>query len=107
MEWLADQWRAGEPSWVVGVSRQVFSWRWLMLTAGLLVVGPYWYINSSGRGWIQPAFAEADVGLVARRAEQWQRRGAPVSVLDRPQMLPRIATADIDGAEFARRRGLA
>jgi len=48
--------RAREPSWVVGVSRQVFSWRWLMLTAGLLVVGPYWYINSSGRGWIEPAY---------------------------------------------------
>jgi len=33
-------------------------------------------------GWIQPAFAAADVGVVERRAEQWQRRGAPVEVLD-------------------------
>src|SRR5438034_5359830 len=32
-------------------------------------------------GWIQPAFAAADVGVVARRAEQWQRRGAPVDIL--------------------------
>ena len=34
-------------------------------------------------GWIQPAFAAADVRMVARRAEQWQRRGARVTVLDR------------------------
>jgi glycine/D-amino acid oxidase-like deaminating enzyme len=34
-------------------------------------------------GWIQPAFAAADVAMVARRAEQWQRRGAAVTVLDR------------------------
>src|SRR5579862_1114779 len=33
-------------------------------------------------GWIQPAFAEADMALVASRAEQWQRRGAPVSIDD-------------------------
>src|SRR5256885_9580274 len=31
-------------------------------------------------GWIQPAFAPADVAVTARRAEQWQRRGAPVAV---------------------------
>ncbi|WP_213953025.1 MULTISPECIES: hypothetical protein [unclassified Variovorax] len=48
--------RAGEHSWVVGVCKQVFSWRWVMLTAGLLVVGPYWYVNSSGRGWLEPAY---------------------------------------------------
>ena len=34
-------------------------------------------------GWIQPAFAAADVGVVTRRAEQWQRRGADVTILDR------------------------
>src|SRR6266513_3150445 len=30
-------------------------------------------------GWIQPAFAPADVGVTTRRAEQWQRRGARVA----------------------------
>lgn len=34
-------------------------------------------------GWIQPAFAAADVGMVARRAEQWRRRGVKATVLDR------------------------
>jgi glycine/D-amino acid oxidase-like deaminating enzyme len=34
-------------------------------------------------GWIQPAFAAADVDVVARRAEQWRRRGVAVTVLDR------------------------
>jgi glycine/D-amino acid oxidase-like deaminating enzyme len=34
-------------------------------------------------GWIQPAYAAADVDMVARRAEQWRRRGVEVSVLDR------------------------
>ena len=34
-------------------------------------------------GWIQPAFADADTSLAARRVEQWQRRGAPVAMLDR------------------------
>ena len=34
-------------------------------------------------GWIQPTFAGADNALAARRVEQWQRRGAPVALLDR------------------------
>src|SRR6202158_4222660 len=32
-------------------------------------------------GWIQPAFAAADIGTIARRAEQWQRRGAALAKL--------------------------
>lgn len=34
-------------------------------------------------GWIQPTFADSDNNLAARRVEQWQRRGAPVAILDR------------------------
>ncbi|MEJ8846686.1 hypothetical protein [Variovorax rhizosphaerae] len=48
--------RAGEKSWVVGVCNQIFSWRWVMLSAGMLVVGPYWFYNTHSRGWIEPAY---------------------------------------------------
>jgi glycine/D-amino acid oxidase-like deaminating enzyme len=34
-------------------------------------------------GWIQPAYADADRAVVERRVDQWQRRGAPVTLLDR------------------------
>ena len=33
-------------------------------------------------GWVQPAHTPAAMELVKRRAEQWQRRGKPVRVLD-------------------------
>ena len=52
-------------------------------------------------GWIQPAFAAADVGLVERRAEQWQRRGAAVSVLDRDTVIRLV------GSPLSYARGLA
>src|ERR1700693_1824337 len=56
-------------------------------------------------GWIQPAFAAADVGLIARRAEQWQRRGAPVAVLDRDTVRRLVGSPIYHGGWIDRRAG--
>jgi glycine/D-amino acid oxidase-like deaminating enzyme len=56
-------------------------------------------------GWIQPAFAAADVGVVTRRAEQWQRRGAPVSVLDRDGVRRLVGSPLYHGGLLDRRAG--
>src|ERR1700730_4119183 len=56
-------------------------------------------------GWIQPAFAAADIGLIARRAEQWQRRGAPVAVLDRDTVCRLVGSPIYHGGWIDRRAG--
>jgi glycine/D-amino acid oxidase-like deaminating enzyme len=56
-------------------------------------------------GWIQPAFAPADVGVVTRRAEQWQRRGAPVAVLDRDTVCQLVGSPIYRGGWIDRRAG--
>ena len=56
-------------------------------------------------GWIQPAFAAADLGLIARRAEQWQRRGAPVAVLDRDTVRKLVGSPIYHGGWIDRRAG--
>jgi len=56
-------------------------------------------------GWIQPAFAAADLGLIARRAEQWQRRGAPVAMLDRDTACRLIGSPIYHGGWIDRRAG--
>jgi glycine/D-amino acid oxidase-like deaminating enzyme len=56
-------------------------------------------------GWIQPAFADADLGLIARRAEQWQRRGAPVEVLDRDTVRKLVGSPVYKGGWIDRRAG--
>jgi glycine/D-amino acid oxidase-like deaminating enzyme len=56
-------------------------------------------------GWIQPAFADADLGLIARRAEQWQRRGAPVEVLDRDTVRKLVGSPIYRGGWIDRRAG--
>jgi glycine/D-amino acid oxidase-like deaminating enzyme len=56
-------------------------------------------------GWIQPAFADADLGLIARRAEQWQRRGAPVAVLDRDTVRRLVGSPIYKGGWIDRRAG--
>jgi glycine/D-amino acid oxidase-like deaminating enzyme len=56
-------------------------------------------------GWIQPAFAPADVGVVTRRAEQWQRRGAPVAVLDRDGVHRLVGSPIYHGGLIDRRAG--
>src|SRR5207244_3979017 len=56
-------------------------------------------------GWIQPAFAVADVGVITRRAEQWQRRGAPVAVLDRDTVRRLVGSPIYHGGWIDRRAG--
>jgi glycine/D-amino acid oxidase-like deaminating enzyme len=56
-------------------------------------------------GWIQPAFAAGDLGLIARRAEQWQRRGAPVAVLDRDTVRQLVGSPIYHGGWIDRRAG--
>jgi glycine/D-amino acid oxidase-like deaminating enzyme len=56
-------------------------------------------------GWIQPAFAAADVGLIMRRADQWQRRGAPIAVLDRDTVCRLVGSPIYHGGWIDRRGG--
>jgi len=56
-------------------------------------------------GWIQPAFADADRSLAARRVEQWQRRGAPVSLLDRDAACKLVGSPIYRGGWIDRRAG--
>jgi len=57
------------------------------------------------RGWLQPAFSAPTLALVARRCEQWARRGAPVGVLDRAQMASFIGSDHYFGGWEDRRGG--
>ncbi len=56
-------------------------------------------------GWIQPAYAEADTSLAARRVEQWQRRGAPVAMLDRNSVCELVGSPIYRGGWIDRRAG--
>jgi len=57
--------RTREVPWVVGVCQQVFRKRWLLLTLGLLIVGPYWFQSSQQHGWIDRAYLVASLLMVA------------------------------------------
>jgi glycine/D-amino acid oxidase-like deaminating enzyme len=57
------------------------------------------------KGWLQPAHSAAALATVQRRAEQWQRRGAPVEVLDRATMASRLGTDRYLGGSIDRRAG--
>jgi glycine/D-amino acid oxidase-like deaminating enzyme len=56
-------------------------------------------------GWIQPTFADADNALAARRVEQWQRRGAPVEILDRETACRLVGSPIYRGGWIDRRAG--
>ena len=56
-------------------------------------------------GWIQPTFADADNTLAERRVEQWQRRGAPVSLLDREAACRLVGSPIYRGGWIDRRAG--
>jgi glycine/D-amino acid oxidase-like deaminating enzyme len=56
-------------------------------------------------GWIQPATSEAALALLARRVEQWLRRGAPVSLLSRSEVLQLTGSALYCGGLLDRRGG--
>jgi len=57
------------------------------------------------KGWVQPAFSPRTLGIVTRRAEQWARRGADVTVLDRDRMAALIGSDIYLGGWIDRRAG--
>jgi glycine/D-amino acid oxidase-like deaminating enzyme len=56
-------------------------------------------------GWIQPATSEAALAQLARRAEQWWRRGAAVDLLSRREVLQLTGSARYCGGLLDRRGG--
>ena len=56
-------------------------------------------------GWIQPATSEAALEQLARRVEQWLRRGAAVSLLSRNEVLQLTGSAFYRGGLLDRRGG--
>ena len=56
-------------------------------------------------GWIQPTFADADNALAERRVAQWQRRGAPVELLDRASACRLVGSPIYRGGWLDRRAG--
>jgi glycine/D-amino acid oxidase-like deaminating enzyme len=56
-------------------------------------------------GWIQPTFTDADNALAERRVEQWQRRGAPVELLDRETACRLVGSPIYRGGWIDRRAG--
>jgi glycine/D-amino acid oxidase-like deaminating enzyme len=56
-------------------------------------------------GWIQPATSEAALQQLARRVEQWLRRGAAVSLLSRGEVLQLTGSALYCGGLLDRRGG--
>jgi glycine/D-amino acid oxidase-like deaminating enzyme len=56
-------------------------------------------------GWIQPATSEAALAQLARRAEQWWRRGAAVALLSRTEVLQLTGSALYCGGLLDHRGG--
>jgi glycine/D-amino acid oxidase-like deaminating enzyme len=56
-------------------------------------------------GWIQPAASDAALSQLARRAEQWWRRGAAVELLSRREVLQLTGSARYCGGLIDRRGG--
>jgi glycine/D-amino acid oxidase-like deaminating enzyme len=56
-------------------------------------------------GWIQGAHSPATVALVKRRAGQWERRGAPVSFLDKAETDRHLGTTQYLASWIDRRGG--
>jgi hypothetical protein len=42
--------------WVVAACHHVFHKRWTLLSAGLLIIVPYWYFTSREHGWTGPGY---------------------------------------------------
>jgi glycine/D-amino acid oxidase-like deaminating enzyme len=56
-------------------------------------------------GWIQPATSDATLAQLARRAEQWWRRGAAIELLSRREVLQLTGSARYCGGLLDRRGG--
>lgn len=61
--------------------------------------------DATRTGWIQPATSAAALAQLARRAEQWWRRGAPVALLSRTEVLQLTGSALYCGGLLDRRGG--
>jgi glycine/D-amino acid oxidase-like deaminating enzyme len=61
--------------------------------------------NPVRSGWLQPATSARTLATATRRAEQWARRGADVSALDRAQMAALIGSDRYLGGWIDRRAG--
>jgi glycine/D-amino acid oxidase-like deaminating enzyme len=56
-------------------------------------------------GWIQPATSDAALAQLARRAEQWWRRGSPIELLSRREVVELTGSARYCGGLLDRRGG--
>jgi glycine/D-amino acid oxidase-like deaminating enzyme len=61
--------------------------------------------NPVRSGWLQTSYNDASVPALHRRARQWQRRGAPVEVLDRQELARRTGTELFRGGWLDKRAG--
>jgi len=61
--------------------------------------------DAARSGWIQPATSESALAPIRRRVEQWQRRGAPVELLDRRQVGSLVGSERYCGGWLDRRGG--
>jgi O-antigen/teichoic acid export membrane protein len=51
--------------WIVGACQQVFRKRWVLLGAGLAIVGPYWFYTTSQHGWWGGGYLLASALVIA------------------------------------------
>ena len=61
--------------------------------------------DATRKGWIQPAVSATAMRNIESRAEQWQRRGVPVEMLDKASVTKRIGSDDYLGAWVDPRAG--
>ena len=61
--------------------------------------------NPVRKGWLQPAFSSRTLATATRRVDQWARRGADVTVLDRAQISALIGSDLYLGGWIDRRAG--
>lgn len=57
--------RAAEVDWVVAACRHVFHKRWILLSAGLAIIGPYWFLTSSEHRWFEKGYWLASTMVLA------------------------------------------
>src|SRR6185436_3568133 len=63
-------------------------------------------VPNTRNGWIQSAISNAAVGPIESRAAQWQKRGAPVQVLDRIETAQHVGHSQYVASWIDRRGGV-
>lgn len=87
--------RTSEVPWVVGACHHIFRKRWLLLTAGLAIIGPYWYYTSREHGWSGMGYWLASLVALAVVLVQLREHYANTVIL----ILGHIST--LNGVAFA------